>query len=94
MEVADHVGNAAIEEHGSGLGLRHAVRAQLPRQHEFGESQRVAAGQRRSVDGDLVLDDGAAGFDRVRIASAAERLDQRALARSRAAGNHMEAFKV
>ena len=64
------------------------------RQHEFGERQRVAAGQRRPVDGDLVLDDGAAGFDRVRIASAAERLDQRALARSRAAGNHVEAFKV
>src|ERR1700722_17138210 len=94
MEVADHVGYAAIKEHRSAFVLRHAVRSQFPRQHELGEGQGIASRQCRPVDRALVLNNGAAGFDRVCIAAAAERFDQRALARSRAAGNPVEALNV
>jgi hypothetical protein len=93
-QIADHVRHAAVEEHRPCFRLRQAIGAHLPAQHQLGEGRRIDPGQRRAADRHLVLDDAAPGLDRTGIARPLQRIDQRALARARAAGNDDEAVGI
>src|SRR5262249_2176113 len=85
-------GHAAVEEDRTACRFGHAVGSHLPNQHQFGESPRIAPRQCRTVDRDLLPDDGAAGFDGVGVACARQGRDQAGRDRSRAARDDVKAF--
>ncbi|MNL58488.1 hypothetical protein D3C87_1821290 [compost metagenome] len=86
-QVADHVGDAAIEEDRTSRCSRACVGVQIAVQHQFGEQRAVAPRQGLSVDGLLATDDGAPRLGRGRMTRRRQRLDQAGLARAGAAGD-------
>jgi hypothetical protein len=70
------------------------MRLQFESEHHLGEGGRIDPWQGPPADGDLILDDGAAGFERARVAGAAQCVDERRLAGAGSAGDDDEAIGV
>src|SRR5579863_113872 len=93
-QIAQHVGDATIEEDESRALLCKMVGTHLPRQHQFSKEGWVAPWQGTATDRDLVLYYTAAGLNRSGVAALVKGLDQRAFAGARATGQNEEAFRL
>jgi hypothetical protein len=93
-QIADHVGDAAIEEDRAGPGGERRVGVHLRRQHQLREERRVEPWQGPSRDRRLRLDDAPPGLVRDGETLAPQRLDERGLARAGPAGDDEEAVAV
>ena len=86
-QVADHIGDAAIEEHDARPGGVRMIGLHLPRQHRLGKELRIDPWQGSPRDQHLLLDDLPANLVRAAEAGAFEGRDQRAFSGARAAGH-------
>ncbi len=73
-QVAHDIGNAPVEQDGPLHQLRFTVGTHIPAEHEFCKGGRVLPGQGCATNGQLILDDGAAGFGHACKTVVAERL--------------------
>lgn len=92
MKISEDIGNAAVEEDGTGGFLSHSVRAHLPGEHQLGEERPILPWQRSTCNGHLILNDASARLDRADVTAGAESFEQRGFSGSGSAGYDVEPF--